>query len=74
MADLDKLRDLGDQVRPPPFASLAGTARRRDRRGAALAAGCAAVLETVRPTPSATCEPSRGPGRRASRAAATPCG
>ena len=47
MPDLDKLRDLTEQVRPPSFASLAGTARRRDRRVAALAAGCAAVLVTV---------------------------
>jgi hypothetical protein len=47
MPDLDKLRDLTQQVRPPPFESLAGTARRRDRRTAALAAGCAAVLVTV---------------------------
>jgi hypothetical protein len=47
MADLDKLRDLGDQVLPPPFEALAGTARRRDRRTAAVVAGCATVLVAV---------------------------
>ena len=47
MSDLDKLRDLTDQVRPPSLESLAGTARRRDRRVAAVAAACATVLVAV---------------------------
>ena len=47
MADLDKLRDLGDQVLPPPFEALAGTARRRDRRTAAVVASCVTVLAAV---------------------------
>lgn len=45
MADLDKLRDLGEQVRPPSFDSLVTTARRRGRRAAALiAAGVVLTL------------------------------
>ena len=47
MSDLDQLRDLTVQVRPPSFDSLAATARRRDRRRAALAAVCATVLVAV---------------------------
>jgi hypothetical protein len=37
MSDLDRLRDLTEQVRPPAFASLRETARRRDRRAAVTA-------------------------------------
>ena len=48
MSDLDLLRDLTDQVRPPSFDALVATARRRDRRGvAAVTAACAAVALVV---------------------------
>ncbi|HEU5037434.1 MAG TPA: hypothetical protein VFT70_10540 [Nocardioides sp.] len=36
MSELDVLRRLGDQVEPPPFEALRATARRRDRRAAAI--------------------------------------
>ena len=48
MVDLDLLRDLGDQVRPPAFESLESVARRRGHRtAAAMTAACAAVLLVV---------------------------
>ncbi|RYP80108.1 hypothetical protein EKO23_24750, partial [Nocardioides guangzhouensis] len=48
MPDLDRLRDLADQVRPPALEALRDTARRRDRRAAAtLVAGCVTVLVVV---------------------------
>jgi hypothetical protein len=48
MPDLDLLRELGDQVRPPAFDSLERVARRRGHRTTgAVAAACAAVLLVV---------------------------
>jgi hypothetical protein len=47
MSDLEQLRGLGDQLRPPPFDSLVATARRRTRRTAALAAACTAVVLVI---------------------------
>ena len=45
MSDLDKLRDLSSQIRPPSFDSLVSTARRRQRRTlAATAVACTAVV------------------------------
>ena len=43
MADLDKLRDLAEQVHPPAFDSLVTTAKRRGRRAAALT-GAAVIV------------------------------
>ena len=39
MPDLDKLRSLGEQIRPPDLSRLEDTARRRSRRAAVGAAG-----------------------------------
>ena len=48
MPDLNLLRDLGDEVRPPSLDSLRETARRRNRRAAAFTvAACAAVVVAV---------------------------
>ena len=48
MSDLDKLRDLGSQIRPPTFDSLVSTARRRQRRTvAATAAACTALVLAI---------------------------
>jgi hypothetical protein len=49
MSDLEQLRVLTEQVRPPAFVSLQETARRRDRRAAvtALAGTTLAVLLVV---------------------------
>ena len=47
MPDLDQLRDLADQVRPPAFGALTETARRRDRRAAAGLATALVVLAVV---------------------------
>jgi len=47
MADLDKLRDLGEQVHPPSFDSLVTTARRRGRRAAALTAAGVVIALVV---------------------------
>ena len=44
MSDLNQLRDLATQVRPPSFDSLVTTARRRNRRAAALTAACATAI------------------------------
>jgi hypothetical protein len=44
MSDLDRLRVLTEQVRPPAFASLQDTARRRDRHTAATAFVGAALV------------------------------
>ena len=47
MSDLEQLRSLGDQLRPPPFNSLVTTARRRTRRAAAVVAACTAVVLVI---------------------------
>jgi hypothetical protein len=47
MPDLDRLRDLGDQLRPPAFDDLVTTARRRDRRSAAVTTAIVAVALLV---------------------------
>lgn len=48
MPDLDELRSLAHQLQPPSLESLAGTARRRDRRVATVvAAGVAGVVATA---------------------------
>lgn len=49
MPDLDKLRSLGDQIRPPALALLEETARRRDRRAAVttVGSGLAAALVAI---------------------------
>ncbi len=49
MPDLDKLRSLGEQVRPPELSLLEETARRRGRRAAVaiLGSGLAAALVVV---------------------------
>ena len=48
MSDLDRLRDLGSQIRPPSFESLVDTARRRQRRAAAAtAAACTAIVMAI---------------------------
>ena len=48
MSDLDRLRELTEQVRPPSLDALVETAHRRDRRGvAAVTAACAAVVLVV---------------------------
>ena len=49
MPDLDLLRDLGDEVRPPTLDSLRQTASRRNRRAAALTviASTAAVVAVI---------------------------
>jgi hypothetical protein len=48
MPDLNLLRDLGPEVRPPSLDSLRETARRRNRRAAAsTVAACAAVVAVV---------------------------
>ena len=48
MSDLEQLRDLADQVRPPSFDSLVTTARRRTRRAATAAIGaCAAAIVLI---------------------------
>ncbi|MCW2764590.1 MAG: hypothetical protein JWO11_549 [Nocardioides sp.] len=44
MFDLEQLRVLTEQVRPPAFASLQETARRRDRRAAVTALAGAALV------------------------------
>lgn len=47
MSELDQLRDLGNQIRPPTFDSLVDTARRRRRAAyaaAAIGAACFAVI------------------------------
>ncbi len=44
MPELDLLRRLGDQVSPPPLEALRDTARRRDRRTAAVSAIAAAAV------------------------------
>lgn len=44
MSDLEQLRSLGEQIRPPAFASLQATARRRDRQAAATAAAGTALV------------------------------
>jgi hypothetical protein len=44
MSDLEQLRGLTEQVRPPAFASLQETARRRDRRAAVTALTGAALV------------------------------
>ena len=47
MSDLDLLRDLADQITPPPLDSLRDTARGRDRRTAGVIAVSAAFAVTV---------------------------
>ncbi len=48
MPDLNLLRDLGDEVRPPSLDSLRETARRRNRRAAAFTVtACVAVVVVV---------------------------
>jgi hypothetical protein len=48
MPDLERLRELGEQVRPPEFDDLVATARRRDRRTVrAATAAAVAVLVVV---------------------------
>jgi hypothetical protein len=49
MPDLNLLRDLGDEVRPPSLDSLRETARRRNRRAAAFTviASTAAVVAVI---------------------------
>ena len=48
MPDLNLLRHLGDEVRPPSLDSLRETARRRNRRAAALTVtACAAAVVAV---------------------------
>ncbi len=48
MPDLNLLRDLGDEVRPPSLDSLRETAKRRNRRAAAFTvAACAAAVVAV---------------------------
>jgi hypothetical protein len=44
MSDLEQLRGLTEQVRPPAFASLQDTARRRDRQTAVTALAGAALM------------------------------
>jgi hypothetical protein len=44
MSDLEQLRGLTEQVRPPAFASLQDTARRRDRQAALTAIAGAALM------------------------------
>jgi len=80
MADLNQLRDLGEQVRPPSFDSLVMTAKRRNRRTAAVAVACAAAVlvigagmisadetdRSVAPSPHPTTAPRSG-GRRSCR-------
>lgn len=48
MPDLNPLRDLGDEVRPPSLDSLRETARRRNRRAAAFTVtACATAVVAV---------------------------
>ena len=47
MSDLEQLRVLTEQVRPPAFASLQETARRRDRRAAVTALAGAALVAVL---------------------------
>jgi hypothetical protein len=48
MPDLNLLRDLGDDIRPPSLDSLRETARRRNRRAAAFTVtACAAAVVAV---------------------------
>jgi hypothetical protein len=48
VSDLDQLRDLSNQIRPPSFDSLVSTARRRQRRTAgATAAACTALVVAI---------------------------
>ena len=47
MSELELLRELGEQLVPPPLQSLRETARRRTRRAAALSAVTATVAATV---------------------------
>ena len=48
MPDLNLLRNLGDEVRPPSLDSLRETARRRNRRAAAFTVtACAAAVVAV---------------------------
>ena len=48
MPDLNLLRDLGDEVRPPSLDSLRETARRRNRRAAAFTVtACVAAVVAV---------------------------
>ncbi len=73
MSDLDLLRDVGDQIVPPPLEALHDLARSRDRRmaGAVASATAAAVLAVTasaallvggdgRSGPQPTPEPTRG--------------
>ena len=47
MSDLNQLRDLADQVRPPSFDSLVTTARRRNRSAVALTIATVVVVLLV---------------------------
>lgn len=44
MTDWDQLREVGDDVAPPPFDSLVRTARQRDRRARAITATATVAL------------------------------
>ncbi len=64
MPDLDELRSLSHQLRPPSLEALVDTARRRDRRAAmAVAAGAASVVAAA----IAVVMVVTGPGRDGSR-------